>query len=479
MLTLFREQPRPFYMIFLLEVWERFGYYTVQGILTLYFVRHLGFSEEMAYYTYGAFFALVYGLVVVGGYLGDNILGTKRTIVLGLLVLALGYLSLALVSTKGVFWALGLVCVGNGLFKANPSSLLSKCYDEGDPRLYGGFTLYYMAVNLGSIVALLIGPAVSSRFGYPYAYFLSFIGILLGIANYCFQRQYLVDIHTEADDKAIAFWKWGLVFVGINITTLAAAYLLQHVLLARQLMWAITLLVVGMYFYSMRGESRASALRMLLAFLLMVEAVLFFILYQQMPTSLNLFAVNNVHPILFGIVIDPQSFQVLNPIWIVVMSPILAKVYKVLHFRGVCFPVAYKFALGMTFCGISFSLLYFARFVHDDVGMVSSWWLVASYLFQSTGELLVSALGVAMVAELVPKRMDGFVMGVWFLTSAVAGFIGASVATYTALPKQLLPGVSSLFIYTSAFAYIGLATLFVAVCMWAASPRLTKLMVLP
>ena len=270
MLTLFREQPRPFYMIFLLEVWERFGYYTVQGILTLYFVRHLGFSEEMAYYTYGAFFALVYGLVVVGGYLGDNILGTKRTIVLGLLVLALGYLSLALVSTKGVFWALGLVCVGNGLFKANPSSLLSKCYDEGDPRLYGGFTLYYMAVNLGSIVALLIGPAVSSRFGYPYAYFLSFIGILLGIANYCFQRQFLVDIHTEADDKTIAFWKWGLVLVGINITTLAAAYLLQHVLLARQLMWAITLLVVGMYFYSMRGESRTSALRMLLAFLLMV-----------------------------------------------------------------------------------------------------------------------------------------------------------------------------------------------------------------
>ncbi|MDI1353218.1 MAG: oligopeptide:H+ symporter, partial [bacterium] len=161
MLSLFRDQPRAFHMIFMLELWERFGFYTVQGILTLYFIRYLGYSESQSYYTFGAFSALVYGMVVIGGFLGDRILGTKRTLVFGLFVLVAGYLSLAITDKAHVFLALGLICVGNGLFKANPSNLLSKCYKKNDVRLHGGFTLYYMAINLGSMVALFIAPAIS------------------------------------------------------------------------------------------------------------------------------------------------------------------------------------------------------------------------------------------------------------------------------------------------------------------------------
>jgi POT family proton-dependent oligopeptide transporter len=115
MLTLFREQPRAFHMIFMLELWERFGFYTVQGVLTLYFIRYLGYSDTESYYTFGAYSALVYGMVVIGGYLGDRVLGTKRTIVLGLVVLAAGYSSLAITDKQHVFLALGLICVGNGL----------------------------------------------------------------------------------------------------------------------------------------------------------------------------------------------------------------------------------------------------------------------------------------------------------------------------------------------------------------------------
>lgn len=163
MLNLFREQPRAFHMIFMLELWERFGFYTVQGILTLYFIRYLGYSDLESYYTFGAYSALVYGMVVIGGYLGDRILGTKRTIVLGLVVLAMGYFSLAVTDKQHVFLALGLICVGNGLFKANPSNLLSKCYDDNDPRLHGGFTLYYMAINLGSMVALFVSTSSIKR----------------------------------------------------------------------------------------------------------------------------------------------------------------------------------------------------------------------------------------------------------------------------------------------------------------------------
>ena len=357
MRSLFREQPRAFYMIFMLEIWERFGFYTVQGILTLYFIRFLGFSEDFAFYTFGAFSALVYGMVAMGGYLGDKVLGTKRTIVLGLVVLALGYLSLALVDKQHVFLALGLVCVGNGLFKANPSSLLAKCYDEQDPRLHGGFTLYYMAINLGSIFALFIGPILSSKYGYPYAYLVSFIGILLGLANYFFQRRHIANINTLADSYPVSFWQWCVIIIGIIAVTNIAAYLLQDVMLAKNLVWMITIVVVVIYFLYMRREKSAAVARMFLALILMIEAVVFFTLYQQMPTSLNLFAVNNVNAVLFGIDINPQSFQALNPIWIISMSPALAIVYDRLHRRGYSFPIPYKFALGMTCCGFSFTMM--------------------------------------------------------------------------------------------------------------------------
>lgn len=476
MLDLFRAQPRAFYMIFLLEIWERFGFYTVQGILTLYFIRILGVTDEVAYYTFGAFSALVYGMVSIGGYLGDTVLGMKRTIVLGLIVLALGYFGLALSDKPHVFLALGVICVGNGLFKANPSNLLSKCYEENDPRLYSGFTLYYMAINLGSIAALFLGPALSEKYGYPYAFMASGIGIVLGLVNYWFQREFIQSVHTPADEYTIGFFKWVLIIAGIIFAVILSNYFLQHVMLARRLLWTIMIGVVAIYFFYMSREDRASFKRMLLAFILMLEAIVFFTLYQQMPTSLNLFAVHNVHPNLFGISIDPQSYQALNPIWIISMSPVLAGVYARLQARGISFPVPYKFALGMTCCGISFMILYFARYVHDEAGMVSSLWLVASYLFQSMGELLVSALGVAMVAELVPAKITGFVMGMWFLTSSAAAFIGASVASNTALPHHLQPGIESLMIYTRVFAYIGLVTIAVAALLWLTSPRLTRLM---
>lgn len=474
MLNLFREQPRAFHMIFMLELWERFGFYTVQGVLTLYFIRYLGYSEADSYYTFGAFSALVYGLIVIGGYLGDKILGTKRTIVLGLVVLALGYFSLAITDKQHVFFALGLICVGNGLFKANPSNLLSKCYEANDPRLHSGFTLYYMAINIGSIAALLIGPAVASRYGYSPAYLFSAIGLVLGLVNYWLQHKHVAHIHTLADARIITGSQWLLIISGIFLLTECSAYLLQHVTLAQNLLSLITFLVILSYFYLMRKENRAARMKMLVALFLMFEAVIFFTLYQQMPTSLNLFAVNNVVPTILGVSIDPQSFQALNPIWIVLLSPVLAYVYGALNKNNCSVTVPYKFAFGMTMCACSFLILYCSRYFYTANGIVSSWWLVGSYLFQSLGELMVSALGVAMVAELVPASIAGFVMGIWFLTSSIAGFVGATVASYTALPEHVKPGVESLMIYTSVFAWIGIVILVIAILMWFLSPLLNR-----
>ena len=479
MLSMFRHQPKAFRMIFLLEVWERFGYYTVQGILTLYFIRQLGFSESTAYETFGAFAALVYGMIAVGGYMGDKILGTKRTIVLGLVILAIGYLSLSLATKSTAFLALAIVCVGNGIFKANPSNLLSKCYHENDPRLHSGFTLYYMAINLGSIVALIIGPLLSLTWGYFYAYFASFIGLMLGLLNYWYQRDLIRDIETLGDKQIVSLKRWLVILCGIVVVIMTATYLLKHLLLTRYLLMAVIACVLGFYFNAMRKESQFMRAKMMVAFILMVEAVIFFTLYLQIPMSLNLFAVNNVSPQLFGITIDAQSFQVLNPLWIVVMSPVLSYFYGVLHAKRIIFSIGHKFAVGMLLAGISFLMLFCTRYCHDSAGIVSSWWLVASYFFQSVGELMISALGVAMVAKLVPVSMTGFVMGMWFLTTAMAGFLGAAVASLTAVPSNMTGSIETLNLYTGVFGNIGLVTMGFGLLMLWFAPKLQKRIVAP
>lgn len=468
-------QPKPFYLIFFIEFWERFGFYATQGILARYFVEALGFSQEKSFATFGAFSALVYGLVVAGGFLGDKILGTKRTIVLGTIVLAIGYFLMAFSSTSTIFLALGVICTGNGLFKANPSSLLSKCYGKNDPRIHGAFTLYYMAVNIGSFIALILSPTIAQYFGWNEAFLLSGIGLIIALVNYFAMRKTVANVGSPADEEKLHLGKLGAVVIAVIGVCFLCQFFLQHLVVAHTFLWLVTLGTIGFFIKEMMKEDLASRKKMLVALVLMVEAIIFFTLYQQMPTSLNFFAIYNVNNHILGFNINPQTFQSLNPFWIILLSPLLAMAYSKFSLEGRDLSVASKFALGMTLCGISFSLLYFAKFFADSQGLVSSGWIVASYFFQSAGELLISALGVAMVAELVPERIMGFIMGMWFLTSAIAGVTGGILASFTAVPEtSVVNKFHTLAVYTNTFGKIGVITLIIAIVMWIFVPKINK-----
>ena len=475
MISLFKEQPKAFYLIFMLEFWERFGFYTVNGILAYFFVHQLGFSDSQAYMTFGAYSALVYGLVCLGGYIGDKVLGTKRTILLGLIVLCVGYLALSQVSGEQVFTALGIIAVGNGLFKANPSSLLAKCYQPQDPRLHGAFTLYYMAINVGSILALLVGPFLMERWGWSSAFFVSFVGLFSAVINFLYQRQSIAQIASGADAKPLCFKRLYSVLIGVVLASYACRYLLQHVHVTEVLLMLVIAGVLAIYFYYIRQETGVTRGKMWVALVLMAEGVIFFTLYQQMPTSINFFAINHVRPEILGFYLNPQSFQVFNPIWIMLLSPVLASWYRRQEQTGNTLSTAHKFALGMTLCAISFLCLYLPHFFADSQFKVSSWWLVLSYFFQGFGELLVSALGVAMVAELVPEAISGFIMGMWFLTSASAGFIGGWVASMTKPPAGIDVGYETLDLYSKVFLEIGLITLLLSFFMWLLAPKLSAI----
>lgn len=476
MMKAFRHPPA-FYAIFMLEIWERFGYMSVMGILALFFTRELGLSQSHSFELFGAFTALIYTFIAVGGYIGDSILGAKRTILIGLVTLFVGYLTLGFGDKSTVYYGLSLVCVGTGLFKSNPSSLLSKCYSKDNTELiHNAFTLFYMAINIGSFLGVFFSPIIASHFGFSLSFILSAIGMILAIFTFIFSQKYLKNIATAAGIKPLCLKSLIAVLISLIISTLLVAFLLTKIFYAEIFLWSMFIIVVCSYLViCIKTTSGKKMSRMILAIILMFEAVVFQILYEQMQTSINFFAINNVQHSLLGIIINPQSFQALNPFWIVVLSPFLSYYYIHLKNRGINYTIYSKFASGMLLCALAFIVLYICKYTASSTGIVSSWWLVLSYLLQSAGELMISALGVAMVAELVPSAISGFTMGMWFVFLSIGNLLGGFVASLMGLPKDHISSLNSLAIYTQNFLYIGLFSLIIAIIMFITSKFKAKM----
>jgi len=468
------KQPKAFYLIFSIELWERFGFYGLQGIMAVYLVKQLGMSESDSITLFSSFSALVYGLVAIGGWLGDKVLGTKRVIMLGAIVLAIGY---ALVAWSGhdaavVYMGMATIAVGNGLFKANPSSLLSTCYSKDDPRLDGAFTMYYMAVNIGSFFSMLATPWLAAKFGWSVAFALSVVGMLITVVNFAFCQRWVKQYGSKPDFEPLRVGSLLLTIVGIVVLVTIATWLLHNQGIARMVLGVVALGIIVIFAketFSMQGAARR---KMIVAFILMLQAIVFFVLYSQMPTSLNFFAIRNVEHAILGINFEPEQFQALNPFWIIIGSPILAAIYNKM---GDNLPMPHKFAIGMVLCSAAFLILPLGTKFATDAGIVSVNWLIMSYAFQSIGELMISGLGLAMVAQLVPQRLMGFIMGSWFLTTAGANLIAGYVANLMAIPEGVTDPLMSLNVYGSVFLKIGIATAIMAALMVLMAPKLNRM----
>nr|WP_281434526.1 dipeptide/tripeptide permease DtpA [Erwinia phyllosphaerae] len=468
------KQPRSFYLIFSIELWERFGYYGLQGIMAVYLVKMLGMSEEQSITLFASFSALVYGLIAVGGWLGDKVLGTKRVIVLGTLVLALGY---ALVAWSGhdvslVYIGMATIAVGNGLFKANPSSLLSTCYAKDDPRLDGAFTMYYMAINIGSFFSMLATPWLAAHYGWNVAFSLSFVGMLITLVNFMLCRKWVKDHGSKPDFQPLHLGKLLATLAGVAVLVVVATWMLHHQDIARLVLAAVAVGIVLLFAKETFALQGAARRKMIVAFLLMVEAIVFFVLYMQMPTSLNFFAIRNVEHSILGLAFQPEQYQALNPFWIMIFSPLLAAIYNKMGDR---LPMPHKFAVGMVLCSVAFLVLPLGAKFANELGIVSVSWLILSYALQSVGELMISGLGLAMVAQLVPQRLMGFIMGSWFLTTAGAAMVAGKVANMMAVPENITDPLQSLHVYGDVFLQIGVVTGVIAVLMMLTAPKLNRM----
>jgi proton-dependent oligopeptide transporter, POT family len=456
-----RSQTRSFTTIFMIEMWERFGYYGMAALLVLFMIERVGFSDANANLTWGAFTALVYAAPSIGGWIGDKVLGTRRTMLLGAVVLIVGYLMLAIPDDRlgFVYAALGVIVVGNGLFKANAANLVRRIYEGDDARIDSAFTIYYMAVNVGSTVSMLATPWIKDRWGWHAAFGVCCAGMAVGVINCLARYGTLVRIGSAPDDKPVHRRRLAMVLAAGAALALATVFVLQHRALAVACVYVAAAAIVAIFALMTLTCERAERAGLVAAFVLVLQSILFFVFYQQMSTSLTLFALRNVDPALSiaGVTLfswSPAQFQALNPIWVMLMSPLLAGLYTRLAQGGRDVGIATKFALGFVAVAAGF-FVYAVSGRYATDGHVSSWFMVLGYGLNSLGELLVSGLGLAMIARYIPARMGGFMMGAYFVATGVAQYLGSVVANLAQLPSNDLPAVQSLPLYIDLFAKLG------------------------
>jgi len=480
-----------FFVLFMIEIWERFGYYGMASLMVLYMVERLGLPDLRADMIWGAFSALVYSMPILGGYLGDRVLGARRTLVLGATALGLGYLVLSIPLSASFFPAMGLIALGNGLFKVNPNNLVSRLYDDQPTKLDVLFTIYYMSLNIGSFVSVLLTPWIKDhpnwifslgplRFdSWHLAFGVSAIGLTIGLLQYGSFRRYLQPYGTVPDFQKPHLPKLG----GIIAGSLVIAYLLSEIIRYRVaaivLVWLFFALMVFIFGHLLVTGEKQKRRRVVACIIFTVMSIIWAIYNQQIYTSLTLFALRNVRHNLLGVYVAPAQFQDLNEFWLILLALPLAWLYEAMaKSRRGDFSIATKYAVGLYLLAIGF-FLYAASGLTAHAGIVSPWWLVAGYAAQSLGELLISALGFSMVSQLVPERSRGIIMGAWFLGMGVGLYVGGAIAGLASIPKGVTQPTATLHFYIHVFVWLGTAALACAVAATAIIPLLKYLMANP
>ncbi len=482
------KQPRALYDLFVIELWERFAYYGMQILLVFFIADYLNLSRVQTIELNGAFMALVYASPTFGGFLADKFLGIKRTLMMGAMLLSFGYLFLALVAMPSVkesfsdpsnylalfYWSLGIIAIGNGCFKPNPTSLLSKVYEPNDPRIDAGYTIFYMSINIGSLFSLVLTPVIHAHFGYSPAFFICSVGLLFGIVYFGKKLGGLKDLGVSTDFLPLTLNKIFVTFVSVLFLTFFAAYLLAHLFYARILMLLTVFFVISLFMYFVYSLPAKEGNKVLAILILLFLTAVFFSLQLQMFGVLNIFIDNHVVREFMGYEIPAGNYAALNAIWVSLLGPIMAKLYIHYEEKERALTIPTRFAIGLLISSSAFYYLSFSHYYAVD-GMVSSWWIVISYFLISLGELLVSALGLALICKLAPPKLTTLFMGAFLLSVAIGGWISGLIGHWVVIPEGITDMQFRLEAYNVAFYKVGNMSLFAGVIAALLVPYMVKL----
>lgn len=454
----FLGHPRGLVICFLTEMWERFSYYGMRALLIFYLTQHFLFSDEIAAGIYGAYISLVYITPVIGGIVADRYLGPAKAVVLGAILLVAGHMGMAIEGSQAVevmvqgetfvqrdpfylqvfYLSLALIIMGVGFLKANISTMVGSLYERTDPRRDGAFTLFYMGINLGSFFGAIVCGFLLQYYGFSFGFGAAGIGMLFGLLVFLRGQHYFGELAKPKYPEVLT----QQVLPGINREWLIYGLTLIGVLVCWQLMQyrtivggllgaslvVMTMAVVAYAFMKCEPQDRN---RMLVCLVLMSYQIIFWSLFEQTGSSLNLMTDRNVDREILGLTIPAAAFQSVNAFFIITLAPLFNMMWLYLARRGWEPSTPMKFALSLIQLGLGFLFLVYGASLASDPTQVAVIWIILLYLLHTTGELCISPVGLSMTTKLSVPRVVGMMMGCWFLASAAGNYVSGTIAAMT------------------------------------------------
>ena len=433
-----RAQPRGLRTLFFTEMWERFSYYGMRAMLVLFMVDSaerggMGFSDRTATAVYGLYTAAVYLMALPGGYLADRVLGARRAVWHGGIVIMCGHLTLAVPSPYSLWPGLALVAVGTGLLKPNITTMVGQLYALDDERRDSGFTLFYMGINVGAFLGPLIcGGLGESRWGWHAGFGCAAAGMLAGLVHYRWTLAALGDAGAPSATRTRRrAWLWPVAATAGALAALGLAIALSEPAVVAR--WAATGIAVTMlacfgWLMLFGGLTLAERRRVAVVAVLCLASALFWSGFEQAGSSLTLFAERHTDRDMFGWTLPTTWFQSLNPLLIVTLAPPFAWLWVELARRNLEPGTPLKFALGLLILAGGFAILALGAVLAASGERVAPLWLLSVYLLSTVGELCLSPVGLNAVSKLSPARFTGQMMGIWFLSFSLGNVLAGLLA---------------------------------------------------
>ncbi len=472
--------------LFFTEMWERFTFYGMRALLILFMTKQLLYAEDIANLKYGAYNAFVYAMGIFGGMYADRFLGSRKSIWFGGILMAVGSFVLILPYEFTFYIGLSIIIVGNGFFKPNISSMVGKLYKDDDTRRDAGFSLFYSGINFGAFFGSALVGYVGAKYSWHAGFGISGIFMLLGLFVFSRSQKNLGPIGLPPSEELYKKYFLGLTiekFIYITSILLIPVFyiLLNYHELVDYIMIPLLPIFIILVLLMVKDETKETIQKLGAAIILIVFSVLFWAFYEQAGGSLNLFADKNVDMKFLGFNLEPASVNnALNPLYIIIFSPIVGLLWLFLSKRKLEPNSALKFSIGLVLLGISFLMFGGSKDLANDQNLIPLWIFALSYFVMTMGELCLSPIGLSMITKLSPGKIVGLMMGMWFLASAIgqylAGWIGSQISKNNALVKSGNDSYDSLINYTEGYSQIGYIAILSGVVLLLLSPLVKKMM---
>ncbi|MBX2971913.1 MAG: peptide MFS transporter [Flavobacteriales bacterium] len=473
--------PRQLFYLFGTEMWERFCFYGLRGMLTVFMVSELGLADKAANLQYGAIQAFVYAFTFLGGVFADKILGFQKSLFWGATLMIVGGFVIAAAPKEFFYIGICFNIIGTGFFKPNISTMVGQLYHDGDARRDAGFGLFYMGINVGAFLGGLLMVWVGKSYSWRAAFALVGVVMIISLINFFFRRKSmgpigLSPLHPDMPANRRRLYEWGT-YIGSLAVIPLILLMVTNTAYTDMFMYIVGPLTLIYLAWEMRNFSKAENKKLGAALIFIFFSIFFWAFFEQSGGSLSLFALNNLKPELFGLPVDPNSVNnAANSLFVIAFSALAGLLWFWLSKRKAEPNSVVKFGLGFLFLAGGFYIFKSTLGFADEKGITSTEIFTFAWFVITFGELCLSPIGLSLMTKLSPVRIQGLMMGMWFLASAygqyAAGLLGAGMSA----EDPNASNYDKLVLYTEGYGELALYALIAGGALILLAPVVRRLM---